>query len=281
MSPSLKCLNGAATALHLAQAIVVFALTLWLDSRNVTVGIFPLHKTVHVWHKANFTQRPALMGHGVYIEAVVQEAGTLDVRYVIASFFALSAGFQGAAGYWDVMDPYFRFIEYAFSASTMLLAIGVEAGVDDIYTLQAMFVLVFATMLFGIVAELSCTRSLAWIAHAGGWLTFLSAYSPVLDSFLLSSARSTAAAPGFVHVIVFLQFVLFACFGGVQAYALLHQSPMRLMDISRDIGRIDEEEEEIYYADSRPATNMAYIILSLTAKTILAWLILSPVLAAA
>jgi hypothetical protein len=256
-------LNWAAAALHLIQAIVVFALTLWLNSRGgVVAGVFPLFKTVHVWVTDNntTTMRPAMMvGDGYFIQTVVEPAGSLDVRYVIASFFALSAAFQGAAGFLGIMDPYFRFIEYAFSASAMIMAIAVEAGVDDIYTLQAMFVLTFATMIFGILADLSSPPALAWLAHAAGWVTFLSAYSPILDSFMRSSALSAAPAPGFVHVIVFLQFVLFACFGAVQCYALLYPA-----------GPQQDNEES--------PTDIAYIVLSLTAKSVLAWLILSPVL---
>jgi hypothetical protein len=161
----------------------------------------------------------------------------------------------------------------------MIMTIAVEAGIDNIYTLESMFVLTFATMMLGLLAEFT-PPPLSWIAHATGWVTFLSAYSPILDSFLQSSSRSAAPAPGFVQVIVFLEFVLFSSFGLVQVYALFfakedaHGSPQedqRLLStqIENDEDPIDGDAFRI---------NVAYVALSLCAKTILGWLIISPVL---
>ena len=258
-------LNWAAVGLHSAQAIVVLGLIIWMDSNGSSKGIFPLFKTIHTWHNKpsndnNNTaaaQRPAMMSAGGIIQTNVVSAGSLDVRYVIMSFFALSAMFQGAAGWFELLDsPQLRFGEYSLSASSMILAIGVESGVDDIYTLQAMFVLIFATMMLGILAETD------YLAHGVAWITFLSAYSPIIDSFLNASNGSTVPAPGFVHVIVFLQFFLFGCFGAVQTYSLFYPS--------------------YTHSDDEPGTtSLPYMFLSLTAKTILAWLILSPIIMAA
>ena len=299
----LRTMNWAAAGLHLAQALIVCGLIVWLDSRHVAAGVFPLYKTVHVWYSSssaaanNITATSAAMmvDPGIVIETRMERAGTLDVRYVIACFFALSAGFQAAAGFLDIMDPYFRFIEYAFSASAMTMAIAVEAGVDDIYTLQAMFVLMFTTMVFGILADLCPQR--AWLPHMAGWITFLSAYSPILDAFLQSNARSAITAPGFVSVIVFLQFFLFACFGGVQAYSLIffleptaraalqqQQQQQQLLPLEKAAyDAADDNDDGLYYNAAAGSSNgdkqlMAYVVLSLTAKTLLAWLILSPVL---
>ena len=281
-------LHWAATGLHLAQALVVCGLIVWLDTRNVKAGVFPLHKTVRVWH-ADSNATTTGMIEGVFIESVVVSAGALDVRYAIASFFALSAAFQGAAGFLHIIDAtYFRFIEYAFSAPTMIMAIAVETGVDDIYTLQAMFVLVFATMVFGIIAELAVARELAWLPHMAGWVTFLSAYSPILDAFIQSSERSTLVAPGFVHVIVFLQFILFACFGAVQAYALFFYFPTQAAGPGEEEPLTEKagDADDFYYNQEDPRHNttritMAYVLLSITAKSLLGWLILAPILTAA
>jgi hypothetical protein len=252
-------LNWLAASLHLAQAIVVFGLIIWLDAKNDGRGIFPLYKTVHIWRSDPNGTRTAMMASG-YTQDIVQEpaGGSLDVRYLIAAFFTLSGLCQAAAGWFDLLDSaLLRFGEYAITASCMLMAIAVEAGVDDIYTLQAMFVLTFTTMLLGILAD-DAPPLPATLAHLGGWLTFLSAYGPILDAFLQSSSRSTASAPGFVHVIVFVQFALFGCFGLVQAHQLFWPA-------------LDDEEPG--------QRSLHYIVLSLTAKSLLAWLILSPIVA--
>ena len=354
-------LNWLATFLHLVQALVVCIVIGWTDSQHhnhddePTRGVFPLFKTVHVWHALHHdnnstitadnnnnslsstttptTMRESMMvkgGGDFQIETLVVSGGSLDVRYVIACFFWLSFLFQGFAGYYHhlIMDPWFRFVEYSFSASTMILAIAVEAGVDDIYMLQGMFVLVFATMVFGIVAELLTPQPTAWIPHFAGWITFLSAYSPILDSFLESNRRSMTKAPGFVTVIVFLEFALFGCFGCVQTYSLYYSALVsdhqHVIDgscsSSSDVPLIhrssshhttttttnhhhtnnnnnpdaDDEMmmEEYNYDDQgnnnnssggggdryRENVNMAYIMLSLMAKSNLGWLILSPIL---
>jgi hypothetical protein len=203
---------------------------------------------------------------------------------VIAGFFALSAAFPGCMLLLD-LSPTCRFAEYSISASIMILAIAVEAGVNDIYTLQAMFVLMFATMVLGFLADFG-VAPVSWIAHGAGWVTFLSAYSPILDAFLQSSARSSpVGAPGFVHVIVFLQFVLFSCFGFVQIYALFCSSkPAReeqqQMLLRADVNMMTDDGAHYSQDDDTEAEfiNAAYITLSLVAKTLLGWLILSPTL---
>lgn len=221
-------LAWAAVALHATQAVVMLSLTVWFDSSQPS-NAYPLYKTVHIWHSEHD------------ITAVTEKTGTLDGRWAIVAFFSMSAAFPAAVLLLD-LDPRFRFAEYAFSASTMLMVIALQVGINDIYTLQAMFVLTFATMVFGILES--------WVAHVAGWITFLSAYSPILDAFVLSTARSPVSAPDFVSVIVVLEFILFGCFGCVQTYEMWSK----------------------YDADA------VYVVLSLVSKTLLGWLVFSPML---
>ena len=152
-----------------------------------------------------------------------------------------------------------------------------QAGIDNIYTLESMFVLTFATMILGLLAEFT-PPPLSWIAHATGWVTFLSAYSPILDSFMQSSSRSAAPAPGFVQVIVFLEFVFFASFGFVQVYALFFaKEDAHQEEDQRLLSTQNDDNNEAIDSDSF-RINVAYVALSLCAKTILGWLIISPVL---
>ena len=78
-------LSWGAVALHVIQAIVVCALTIWLDKSpdvlnnnnnhlaDLKRGVFPLYKTVHFWAKTNATTNitSPIANKDVWIETVV------------------------------------------------------------------------------------------------------------------------------------------------------------------------------------------------------------------
>ena len=279
--------------------------------------------------------------------------GYMDVRYLIFCFFLLSFLFQiaeGMAGTYSlsnfmmVQKPrILRFVEYSFSASLMIMGIALEVGLTDIYILCCIFTLIFTTNLLGLIAEVMCfmaetSRSEflslpAWnvlpippiwlwtIPHFLGWITCIMGYAPLLDAYLASTQCSDTEPPGFVNVIIFLEFCLFICFGGVQMYSLYYKTcllatgPTRQTtpnnnyayvpqynttyssyddgtdggtNFSQSVRGVQSEEmgkrgtgELIMLSPSEQITyqaDFAYIILSFTAKTLLAWLVLAPVL---
>ena len=346
-------LNGFAALLHAIQAVLVFGLIAWLNSKpldsispeynsqfNATAseprlrsGIFALYRTVYAWRKSyapkpsdnndlsveDQKQQPQAMFKGYVINEVKTKTGELDVRYVIAAFFVLSAVFQSIGG---VMGSHkknarLRFIEYSFSASVMIMAIAVEAGIRDAYTIEMMFVLTWATMMLGMFADVLSEMSeklqnqqqkiseplfewlgpWSWLApHAAGWVTYMTAYAPILDHYRHSIEKSDSDAkpPGFVNVIVYLQFALFSSFGLVQLYGLVNrtyvimgsavaypydENPVEsdglLFPEQQAGGSSSKQKKLAWIAD---ATDRMYIGLSLVAKTVLAWLILSPIL---
>ena len=224
--------------------------------------------------------------------------GYLDVRYIIFSFFLLSCVFQAVealAG--DYTGPrLLRFVEYSFSSSIMIIAIAVQVGLSDIYIIVGMFTLMFATNILGLIAELLCflaeqgTISIwLWtVPHLLGWVTCIVAYAPLLDAYLQTARCSDKSPPGFVNVIVFLEFFMFISFGFVQVYSLLSKttrflysptssysqvSPADLMDTNNYDGHPAQSSQDI-----TDTADLAYVTLSFTAKTLLAWLILAPTL---
>jgi hypothetical protein len=275
------------------------------------------------------------------------QVGELNIQYIIFSFFLLSGLFQLTEGFLGTYSSEFiqgnsggsssykrystrkpsllRFIEYSFSASIMILAIAVETGVNDIYTLCAIFALMFTTNILGFIAEILCFCSevliqsdqlkfldeslpigFVWLwvfPHFLGWVTCFVGYAPLLDSYLSSSSCSERGPPGFVHIIVFLEFVLFSCFGLVQLYSLFYRTKQILYPrhyntlISRRSGStlssmqsdddammmsIDQNDDyslkmsHPYGVSISEKADYMYILLSFIAKTLLAWLILSP-----
>lgn len=272
------------------------------------------------------------------------QVGELNIQYIIFTFFLLSGLFQltdgflgtyshnnttselllsnagASSAYYDnrryaIRKPsLLRFIEYSFSASIMILAIAVETGVNDVYTLCGIFTLMFTTNILGFIAEILCfcaevlfksehmkllegslPVNFAWLwvfPHFLGWITCLVGYAPLLDSYLSSSGCSERGPPGFVHVIVFLEFVLFSCFGFVQLYSLFYRTrqilnpklyatllPRRNMLPMADDDSNDQSEDSFSSSKTSSIAERAdyiYILLSFIAKTLLAWLILSP-----
>jgi hypothetical protein len=309
-------LNAMAALLHAVQAVVVLALVSWLNTQpnSGDIGVFPLDRTISIWHKKTSntsllaTFEKSMVTDDYFVEHRKLASGFLDVRYVIAAFFVLSSIFQAIGGYilGDVWGSRLRFIEYSFSASIMIIAIGVEAGIRDLYTLEMMFILTWVTMILGLLAEiistvLSSDPSIAdrdpilqiwgiwsWlIPHVAGWVTCVAAYAPIIDVFVQSSTRSDVSAPGFVHVIVSLQFALFSCFGFVQMYSLVKKTYiiMTIQGSFRKYAAVGGgEEAQDYYRDLyalADTVEKAYVTLSFVAKTLLAWLILSPILVSA
>lgn len=247
--------------------------------------------------------------------------GDLDIRYIIFSFFLLSGLFQladGALGSYSgeallTKPRVLRFVEYSFSASIMILAIAVQTGITDIYVLCCIFTLIFTTNILGFIAEIvyCCYEILgqskkvdsivpipfAWwwtVPHFLGWITCLVGYAPLLDSYLQSTQCSDRSPPGFVHVIIFLEFVLFSSFGFVQLYSLYYRTEISLRPngLAKNswsqqrytgLGGSGAEHSDGTFTPTTSSTiaeqaDFAYIILSFVAKTLLAWLILSPVI---
>jgi hypothetical protein len=213
------------------------------------------------------------------------EVGFIDVRYLICAFFFLSFLFQmlQVAG----ADGRLRFVEYSLSASLMILAIAVQVGITDIYILCCMFALIFATNVLGLMAELLMALKTPWLwllPHCLAWVTCLVAYAPLLDAYLSSMYCSDRSPPGYAHVIVFLQFALFSCFGCLQLYSLYNRTLALQLDWYHNNPNIDETSFFFLETDgsdkgmdtSRDWEEMAYTMLSFTAKTLLAWLVLAP-----
>ena len=238
------------------------------------------------------------------------EVGTVDLRYLLAAFFLMSCLFQLADGLVGTYSTnpkgprLLRFVEYSFSASVMVMAISLEMGIFDLYTLVCILALIFATNILGLIAEalmymVECSPSLwdaaacpglvvqpacLWVfPHVLGWIVCVAGYAPLLDSYRTSISCSEQGPPGFVSIIVLLEFNLFLCFGFVQLWSLYRRT-MALGNMGSAYKKFDsvlqgppkggdETSEEIVRA-----ADFAYILLSFTAKTVLAWLILAPTL---
>ena len=281
-------LNLIAALLHGGQAIAVAVLYERLGgstSQFFEGGRLRVFRTA--WNATyNHTDSGGHEQEGAY---TLVSYGTLDIRACILAFFTLSAVFQGAASWLsEGRSGNWRYVEYSLSASTMALAIAAEAGIRDLYALVGIFGLIWVTMGLGIVADWTSVLmrgTWAWVVpHLAGWATCLAAYGSILDSFAFNASRGSP--PDFVRVIVFLQFGLFTCFGLVQAWGLARRTYA-----SAPSSNVSAEEQALMLArdmqynathgddgDEEDGVELVFIGLSLSAKTLLCWIVLSPLL---
>lgn len=104
----------------------------------------------------------------------------------------------------------FRWVEYAFSASWMMVLIAMLPGADELVTLLALFGVNAAMILFGWMMELhnQTTERTDWTAFWFG--TIAGAVPWIVVGFQLFSAGSEV--PSFVYVIFFTLFLWFNSF---------------------------------------------------------------------
>ena len=147
---------------------------------------------------------------------------------------------------------YARWIEYSISASVMIVLIGLFVGIRDLAAVVAIFTANTAMILFGLLMERQQRPGAAdWSAFWFGSLVGI-----VPWALIAVYVAQPAQVPGFVYAITIVQFVLFFSFAANMA--------LQYAQIGRWRDYVHGE--------------VVYIALSLTAKSLLAWLIFANVL---
>lgn len=183
----------------------------------------------------------------------------IRTAYAIAIFFGLSALFH-----FLVASPlfyqrytagllaghnYFRWVEYSLSSSVMIVLIAQLLGIFDVGALVAIFGVNASMILFGWLQERFTKPGETLIAFWFGCLAGLVPWLIFVIFIIAPKSPNPVEIPGFVWGIVISLFVLFNSFAVVQ---YLQYKP---------VGKWSD-----YLRGER-----AYIILSLTAKSALAW----------
>jgi Heliorhodopsin len=147
---------------------------------------------------------------------------------------------------------YARWIEYSISASVMIVLIGLFVGIRDLAAVVAIFTANTAMILFGLLMERQQRPGAAdWSAFWFGSLVGI-----VPWALIAVYVTQPAQVPGFVYAITIIQFVLFFSFAANMA--------LQYAQVGRWRDYVHGE--------------VVYIALSLTAKSLLAWLIFANVL---
>jgi len=152
-----------------------------------------------------------------------------------------------------------RFYEYALSSSLMIVLIGMLVGVWDLGTMIVMFGINAMMNLFGIMMELhnQTTKKTDWTSFIYGCIAGIIPWVVIVMYFLSALSSAGAKPPAFVYAIIPTIFVFFNIFA------------LNMFLQYKKIGRWKD-----YLFGER-----VYIILSLAAKTALAWMIFAGTLA--
>lgn len=186
----------------------------------------------------------------------------------VAAFLLISAVahfYLGTIGYTRYvqnlkkgMNP-IRFYEYALSSSLMIVLIGMLIGLWDLGAIILIFTLNATMNLFGIMMELhnQHTNRTDWTAFIYGCIAGFVPWVVITLYFVGAVNSGDAKPPAFVYTIVPTLFIFFNIFA------------INMVLQYKKVGRWKD-----YLFGER-----VYIILSLSAKTVLAWLIFTGTLA--
>lgn len=289
-------LNALASLLHLTCFIVLLSVLL---SLNGEVGLTkPLLQSITVWERfvpvgnetcANTDSCFATANDGQFrIFSRAVSNGELTLEYLVLSFSALSFAFQslrpwvgiqrqkdtGALVNADYLDEvaarvnWLRWVEYGFSATTMILAISFVVDPNiEFSTVLMVSTSTAATQYCGLVGELMLEVDnkgrvrddlvlSAWVIHATGWLlqfgVFISIFNAYFQSASFAADNDAAVAPpSFVYLIVIGEAVLFGSFGVTQFLDFIDRTTSAKLCCANDPGTGFE---------------LVYVALSLTAK---------------
>lgn len=232
--------NYVMAALHAAQALAVVALS--------TDFLLPVTTTY-------LRLNPATNG----LEPTSDQLFEVSIPQLVFAFLFLSATAHLLTG--SVLRPLYerdlargmnriRWFEYSLSASVMMVAIAMLVGIYDIATLIGIFSLVAVMNLCGLVMEVHNTpgETPRW---ASFWVGTVAAIPPwiMVGLAFWAGARNGSTPPTFVYWIYVSIFLFFNCFA------------INMWLQYRGKGR---------WADYLHGERV-YMILSLTAKSALAW----------
>jgi hypothetical protein len=156
------------------------------------------------------------------------------------------------------MNP-IRFYEYALSSSLMIVLIGMLSGLWDLGVIILMFGINAMMNLFGILMELhnQTTKQTNWLAYIYGCIAGIIPWIVVFIYFVGSINSGEAKPPDFVYAVIPTLFVFFNIFA---------------INMVLQYKKVGPWKDYLF-------GERVYIILSLTSKSVLAWIIFAGTLA--
>ncbi len=143
-----------------------------------------------------------------------------------------------------------RWVEYSISASVMMIAIAMLVGVYDLSSLMMIFSLTAIMNLMGLVMEIhnQTTKKTNWLSYYIGCFAGIMPWI-VIAMYMWLGANQGSPAPTFVYWIFVSIFVFFSCFA---------------VNMILQYRKVGPWKDYLY-------GERMYVILSLVAKSLLAW----------
>jgi hypothetical protein len=246
----LKRFNLIMGFLHLIQGVFM-----WVVSNDTT---YPVFTNFLSFDTSTFTLSPKA---ALYYELPLGPAVAVFLLLsAVAHFYLSTIGYTRYVKNLKQGKNPIRFYEYALSSSLMIVLIGMLAGVWDLGAIMAMFGLNAMMNLFGLLMESlnQGKERLDWSPFTYGSIAGIIPWLVIFIYFFGSIASGgEAKPPAFVYAIIPTLFVFFNTFA-VNMYL---------------------QYKKIGYWKDYLYGERVFIILSLIAKTILAWMIFAGTLA--
>ena len=237
----LRKFNLVMAVLHVLQGLAVLVLSND-SSRTITTSFLEFNKTTQSLEPAS--------------------RALFDVRIglLVALFFFLSAIahlYVATTGYKKYKDGLknkinqVRWYEYSLSASIMIVLIAMLSGIFDFGSLLALFALTAVMNLLGLVMEVQnkTTKKTSWLSFNLGSLAGIVPWIAIVVALISSETATDGDVPTFVYWIFVSLFIMFNSFA---------------INMYLQYKRVGKWKDYLY-------GERMYIILSLVAKSLLAW----------
>jgi Heliorhodopsin len=234
---------------------------------NVVVGLVLLLQGILMFFLSNDFALPVTtqyLGRGTgrsFPIPVDRTAGSLRIGPMVALFLLLSGIALLLMAAPRINDwyrknllkgaNYGRWIEYSITASLMIVVIAMLSGIYDLSTLILLFFMNAMMILFGWMMELhnQTTEKTDWTAFIFGCIAGAVPWVIIWLYFISAAADPTSKMPGFVYGIMFSLFIFFNIFAVNMVLQYKKVGPWK----------------DYLFGEK------VYIILSLVAKSLLAW----------
>jgi hypothetical protein len=240
--------------LHFIQGLFMIIITFIVDTPGETYPVFSNYLTFNrelgglVANPQKIFDIPLGIGVAIFL-----------LLSAVAHFSLATFGFKWYAKVLKKgMNPV-RFYEYALSSSLMIVLIGLLVGINDIGAIILAFSVNASMNLFGIMMEYhnQHTDKVNWTSFVYGCIAGIAPWIVVFLYFMGAVNSGDAKPPAFVYAIIPTLFVFFNIFA------------LNMFLQYKKVGKWKD-----YLFGER-----VYIVLSLAAKTTLAWLIFSGIFA--
>lgn len=247
--PRLRRFNVIMGTLHLIQGVLMILL-----SNDTT---YPVYSSFLTFNQETVSLEPEL--NLLYELRFGPAVGVFLLISAVAHYYLSTLGYSNYVSNLKREINPVRFYEYALSSSLMIVLIAMLVGVWDILALIGLFGLNAAMNFFGILMEYhnQHTEGTVWTSFIFGCIAGILPWIVLVVSLIGSAVVNDAQPPNFVYAIIISLFLFFNSFA-VNMY--------------------------LQYKKVGPWKNYrygerVYIVLSLVAKTALAWQIFAGTLA--